>query len=79
MPYELSFTKRVEIADRDLYVNGCCIGGDAVAAALRPALQARHGNADTGQEDWAGSCGARPVTQDSWESYAISVIFLTFL
>ena len=52
MPYELSFTKRVEIADPDRYINECCIGGDVVSAALLPALKARYGNIDTGEEDW---------------------------
>jgi hypothetical protein len=52
MPYELSFTKRVEIDYPDRYINECCIGGDAVSAALLPALKARYGNIDTGEEDW---------------------------
>ena len=52
MPYELSFTKRVEVFDRTRYINGCCIGGDVVSAALLPALQAHYGKVETGEEDW---------------------------
>ncbi len=36
VPYELSFTKRVAIADREQYINECCVGGDAVVARLLP-------------------------------------------
>ena len=50
MPYELSFTKRAEIAVSDRYINECCIGGDVVSAALLPALKARYGNIETGEE-----------------------------
>ena len=52
MPYELSFTKRVELTDPGRYINECCIGGDIVAAALLSELEARYGNIDTGEEDW---------------------------
>ncbi len=52
MPFELSFTKRVDVADTARYVNDCCIGGDVVSAALLPALQARYGHVDHGEEDW---------------------------
>jgi len=52
MPYELSFTRKVEVTDRTRYINECCIGGDVVSAALLPALQARYGKADIGEEDW---------------------------
>jgi hypothetical protein len=52
MPYEISFTKRLEIADPARYINECCIGGDIVSAALLPALQARYGQVDSGEEDW---------------------------
>ena len=52
MPYEVSFTKRVPIRDRDDYINDCCVGGDAVRDRLLPAVQARYGEVDTNQEDW---------------------------
>ncbi len=52
MPYELSFTKRVDVADPARYINDCCIGGDIVSAALLPALQARYGHVDDCEEDW---------------------------
>jgi hypothetical protein len=52
MPYELSFTKQIEVANPGLYINDCCVGGDVVSAALLPALEARYGQVDTGEEDW---------------------------
>jgi hypothetical protein len=52
MPYELSFTKQIEVANPGLYINDCCVGGDVVSAALLPALKARYGQVDTGEEDW---------------------------
>ncbi len=52
MPYEFSFTEQVNVADRARYINDCCVGGDIVSAALLPALQARCGQIDDGQEDW---------------------------
>jgi hypothetical protein len=52
MPYEISFTKRLKVADPARYINECCIGGDIVSAALLPALQARYGQVDSGEEDW---------------------------
>jgi hypothetical protein len=52
MPYEVSFTKRVPIQDRDDYINECCIGGDVVRDRLLPVVHARYGKAETNQEDW---------------------------
>jgi hypothetical protein len=52
MPYEVSFTKRVPINDREDYINECCVGGDAVRDRLLPAVRARYGDVDTNQEDW---------------------------
>lgn len=52
MPYEFSFTKQVGVTDRARYINACCIGGDVVLEALLPALSARYGDVDTGEEDW---------------------------
>jgi hypothetical protein len=52
MPYEVSFTKRVPVLDREDYINDCCVGGDAVRDRLLPAVQARYGEVDTNQEDW---------------------------
>lgn len=53
MPYELSFTKRVDVANRDGYINDCCIGGDVVAERVLPAIRQRF--AEAGEpvgEDW---------------------------
>ncbi len=52
MPYEVSFTKRVPIQDREDYINDCCVGGDVVRDRLLPAVRARYGDVDTNQEDW---------------------------
>jgi hypothetical protein len=52
VPYEISFTKRVPIPDRDEYINECCVGGDKVIDQLLPAVRQRYADLDTGQEDW---------------------------
>jgi hypothetical protein len=52
MPYELTFTKVVPIADRDQYFNECCVGGDVLMDQLLPLLRARYEDIETAQEDW---------------------------
>lgn len=52
MPYEVSFTKRVLIVDREHYINECCVGGDVVVDQLLPSVQARYTDVQTNQEDW---------------------------
>ena len=52
MPCELSFTKRVAVAGPARYITECGVGGDIVSAALLPALRARYGQVDAGEEDW---------------------------
>lgn len=53
MPYTLTFSRQVEIADDDQYINGCCIGGDVVLGRLLPALRSKYGNElHSNQEDW---------------------------
>jgi hypothetical protein len=52
MPYEVSFVRRVPIADREQYINECCIGGDVVVNQLLPSVQARYADVQTEQEDW---------------------------
>src|SRR5919108_2182638 len=53
MPYELSFTKRVPLLDREEYINECCVGGDKVAEQLLPALRRQYGDdLNPVQEDW---------------------------
>lgn len=53
MPYALTFSKQVEIADPDVYINDCCIGGDVVLDRLLPPLKRRYGNdLQSNQEDW---------------------------
>src|SRR5262245_4538379 len=52
MPYELSFTKRVSISDREQYINDCCVGGDVVVKQLLPSVRSRYTSIQTDQEDW---------------------------
>jgi len=52
VPYELSFTKRVPIRDREQYINECCVGGDVVVDRLLPSVRARYTDVQTNQEDW---------------------------
>lgn len=52
MPYILSFTKPVEVADSEQYINDCCIGGDLVLDQLLPVLRQRYGELMSEQEDW---------------------------
>ena len=52
MPYEISFSRRVPIADREKYINECCIGGDAVVDRLLPVVRSRYTHIQTNQEDW---------------------------
>ena len=41
MPYEVAFTKRVLITDREQDINECCVGGDAVVDSLLPSVRER--------------------------------------
>jgi hypothetical protein len=53
VPYEVSFTKRVPLLDRDKYINECCVGGDKVVERLLPAVRKQYGGDLEGtQEDW---------------------------
>ena len=52
MPYEVSFTKRVTVVDREQYINECCIGGDVVLNHLLPAVRVRYTDVQMNQEDW---------------------------
>ena len=52
MPYEISFSKRVGISDREQYINECCVGGDLVVDRLLPIVRNRYTNIQTNQEDW---------------------------
>jgi hypothetical protein len=52
MPYKVSFIKPVEIANREQYFNGCCIGGDIVLSQLLPAIRNTYERLQSEQEDW---------------------------
>jgi len=52
MPYEIAFTKRVDIAPPEEYFNTCCHGGDIVADQLLPSVQQRYSSIQHNQEDW---------------------------
>lgn len=49
MPYAIRFVKSVVIADREQYINDCCMGGDIVLEQLLPSLAARYGNLKSNQ------------------------------
>jgi hypothetical protein len=51
MPYEVSFTKRVESPHPDQYINECCYGGDIVSDRLLPRLR-NYTSMQHNQEDW---------------------------
>ena len=52
MPYEIAFTKRLEIAHPEEYFNTCCHGGDIVADQLLPSVQQRYSSIQHNLEDW---------------------------
>ena len=52
MPYEIAFVKKLQIADKEKYINECCWGGDAVTAQLLPKISARYEHVQREQEDW---------------------------
>lgn len=53
MPYIVSFVRPVQIADREQYINDCCVGGDVVLERLLPSLRGRYGaDLQSNQEDW---------------------------
>ena len=52
MPYEIAFTKRLDVADTDVYINECCWGGDVVTEQLLPTVNARYEDVQRDQEDW---------------------------
>ena len=52
MPYELSFTKPLDVPRSDDYINECCYGGDVISDELQPLVTARYGDVEANQEDW---------------------------
>lgn len=52
MAYEISFAKQVSISDPDIYINGCCWGGDIIRDRLLPAVSRNFEDVMTAQEDW---------------------------
>ena len=52
MPYELAFTKKVQIDDDSLYFNECCYGGDVISDVLMPKIREIYTDIQSGQEDW---------------------------
>ena len=57
MPYIVSFVKPISIADREQYINECCIGGDVVLEQLLPSLRERYNDLQSDQEDWGWFAG----------------------
>jgi hypothetical protein len=52
MPYELSFSKPIQVADEADYINECCYGGDIVSDVLLPQIKERYRRVQANQEDW---------------------------
>lgn len=55
MPFEIRFSKKLEIKDSDKYINECCIGGDLVLAEIEKAgfvSDKTNEKVSRGQEDW---------------------------
>ena len=52
MPYEISFTKAVDVQDPSIYINQCCWGGDVVRDRLLPLIKEKFEDIRTAQEDW---------------------------
>jgi hypothetical protein len=52
MPYEISITKSVVVANEDIYINDCCRGGDAVRDRLMPLVRGNFEDIRTAREDW---------------------------
>jgi hypothetical protein len=52
MPYELVFTRRVPVVNREQYINECCVGGDVVVNLLLPSVRSLYTDVRTDQEDW---------------------------
>ena len=52
MPYEIEFSKPVQVDDPEEYFNECCYGGDVVSDQLLPIISERYTNVQANQEDW---------------------------
>jgi hypothetical protein len=52
MPYGISIRQPVPIADREIYINECCVGGDVVMNRLLPPVMERFSHVQANQEDW---------------------------
>jgi len=52
MPFEIAFTKPVQVADPDVYINECCWGGDVVTERLLPLVTGQYDAIQHEQEDW---------------------------
>jgi len=52
VPYEVCFSKAVQITDRDAHINECCVGGDVIMHRLLPAVRQRFSDIQANQEDW---------------------------
>ena len=65
--------KKLNIADREQYINDCCIGGDVVLDVLLPELRGIYDDLMTNQEDW-GARGSETATFPS-----VSMCFVMIL
>jgi hypothetical protein len=52
LPYEISFRKRLDVSDPEIYFNDCCWGGDIIVERLLPAISSSYEHVQSDQEDW---------------------------
>ena len=52
MPYQIAFTKKLEVAESGHYLSPACHGGDIVARELLPFLRANYPGVLLTQEKW---------------------------
>ena len=52
MPYQIAFTKKLEVAERGHYLSQECHGGDVVAKQLLPFVRANYPGVLLTQEKW---------------------------
>ena len=52
MPYQIAFTKKLDVAERGHYLTPACHGGDVVAKELLPFVRANYPGVLLTQEKW---------------------------
>ena len=52
MPYQIEFSKQLNVKDTTDYFNDCCIGGDLVAEQFLAKVRQNYADVQFNQEDW---------------------------